>query len=68
MSVFSLGTFYEDFDMNFDVKEIHYYLHDDSVPVHSYFTITDKYTESQKRKMFIADVDKVGLRDTIAQP
>jgi hypothetical protein len=37
---FPVGTFYEDFDMNFDVKGDTLYLHDDSVPVHSYFTIT----------------------------
>jgi hypothetical protein len=40
--------------MNFDVKGDTLYLHDDSVPVHSYFTITienDKYTPLQKKKM-----------------
>jgi hypothetical protein len=60
---FPAGTFYEDFDMNFDVKGDTLYLHDDSVPVHSYFTITvenDKYTPLQKEKMFIADVNKAG--------
>ena len=66
MSVFfPAGTFYEDFDMNFDVKGDTLFLHDDSVPVHSYFTVTiesDKYTESQKEKMFIADVDKAGRK------
>ena len=66
MSVFfPAGTFYEDFDMNFDVKGDTLFLHDDSVPVHSYFTVTiesDKYTESQKQKMFIADVDKAGRK------
>lgn len=64
MSVFfPAGTFYEDFDMNFDVKGDTLHLHDDSVAVHSYFTITienDKYTPAQKEKMFIADVDKSG--------
>jgi murein DD-endopeptidase MepM/ murein hydrolase activator NlpD len=66
MSVFfPAGTFYEDFDMNFDVKGDTLFLHDDSVPVHSYFTVTiesDKYTDSQKEKMFIADVDKSGRK------
>jgi hypothetical protein len=62
MSVFfPAGTFYDDFDMNFDVKGKTLFLHDDSVPVHSNFTITiedDSYTDAQKQKMFIADVDK----------
>jgi hypothetical protein len=66
MSVFfPAGTFYENFDMNFDVKGDTLFLHDDSVPVHSYFTITiedDKYTAAQKEKMYIADVDKSGRK------
>ncbi|MBU0939860.1 MAG: M23 family metallopeptidase [Bacteroidetes bacterium] len=66
MSVFfPAGTFYEDFDMNFDVKGDVLFLHDDSVPVHSYFTVTiesDKYTAAQKGKMFIADIDKSGRK------
>jgi hypothetical protein len=66
MSVFfPAGTFYENFDMNFDVKGDTLFLHDDSVPVHSYFTITiedDKYTAAQKEKMFIADIDKAGRK------
>lgn len=64
MSVFfPAGTFYEDFDMNFDVKGDTLYLHDETVPVHSSFTITidnSKYTDSQKEKVFIADVNKRG--------
>jgi hypothetical protein len=36
MSVFfPAGTFYEDFDMNFDVKDEILYLHDETTPVHS---------------------------------
>jgi murein DD-endopeptidase MepM/ murein hydrolase activator NlpD len=64
MSVlFPAGTFYDDFDMNFDVKGNTLILHDNSVPVHSNFTITienDSYTEAQKEKMYIADINKNG--------
>jgi hypothetical protein len=36
-------------------------LHDDSVPVHSYFTITIEDDKcGSKEKMFIADIDKAG--------
>jgi murein DD-endopeptidase MepM/ murein hydrolase activator NlpD len=60
---FPSGTFYEDFDMNFDVKDGFLYLHDDTVPVHSRFEISmesDKYTDAQKEKVFIADIDSKG--------
>ncbi|TDE03164.1 M23 family metallopeptidase [Flavobacterium hiemivividum] len=64
MSVFfPAGTFYEDFDMNFDAKGDALYLHDGTIAVHSNFTITiedGKYTDSQKEKVFIADIDKSG--------
>ncbi|KFF05032.1 M23 family metallopeptidase [Flavobacterium reichenbachii] len=60
MSVFfPAGTFYDDFNMNFDVKNNRIYIHDDTVPVHSNFTITIKdstYTESLKDKLFIARI------------
>jgi murein DD-endopeptidase MepM/ murein hydrolase activator NlpD len=54
---FPANTFYEDFYLNFDVKGNELFLHDDSVPVHSNFTISieDKSTTAeQKKKMFIA--------------
>lgn len=54
---FPANTFYEDFYLNFDVKGSDLFLHDDSVPVHSNFTISieDKTTTAeQKKKMFIA--------------
>jgi murein DD-endopeptidase MepM/ murein hydrolase activator NlpD len=60
---FPAGTFYEDFDMNFVVKDDVLYLHDDTVPVHSRFEISmesDKYTDVQKDKVFIADLDSRG--------
>jgi murein DD-endopeptidase MepM/ murein hydrolase activator NlpD len=37
---FPAGTFYDDFTMNFDVRNSILYLHDDSVPAHTNFTIT----------------------------
>ena len=37
---FPSGTFYDDFTMNFDVRNSILYLHDDSVPAHTNFTIT----------------------------
>ncbi|MGN7808214.1 M23 family metallopeptidase [Flavobacterium sp. 22076] len=57
MSVFfPAGTFYEDFNMNFDVRNNKVYIHDDTVPVHSNFTITIKdtlYPESSRDKLYI---------------
>ncbi len=57
MSVFfPAGTFYEDFNMNFDVRNNKVYIHDDTVPVHSNFTITIKdtlYPESLRDKLYI---------------
>ena len=57
MSVFfPAGTFYDDFDMNFDVKNDTLFLHDDTVPAHTNFTISiedNKYTEAQREKIFI---------------
>ncbi|KAF2514287.1 M23 family metallopeptidase [Flavobacterium foetidum] len=58
MSVFfPAGTFYDDFNLNFDVKNRKIYIHDDTVPVHSNFTITIKdtlYPESLRDKVYIA--------------
>ncbi|SNR65032.1 M23 family metallopeptidase [Flavobacterium sp. ov086] len=57
MSVFfPAGTFYDDFNLNFDVKNNRIYIHDDTVPVHSNFTITindSSYPEALKDKLFI---------------
>jgi len=61
MSVFfPAGTFYDDFDMNFDVKNNRIYIHEDVVPVHSNFTITIKdstYSEELRSKLFIARIN-----------
>jgi hypothetical protein len=46
-----MELFYENFDMNFDVKGILYSCMMRQVPVHSYFTITiedDKYGGSRE--------------------
>ncbi|MCC9071530.1 M23 family metallopeptidase [Flavobacterium sp. F-65] len=60
MSVFfPAGTFYDDFNLNFDVKNDRIYIHDDTVPVHSNFTITiedDKYPENLKDKVYIGRI------------
>ncbi|WP_374173872.1 M23 family metallopeptidase [Flavobacterium tructae] len=57
MSVFfPAGTFYDDFNLNFDVKNNRIYVHDDTVPVHSNFTITIKdssFPETLNDKLFI---------------
>lgn len=61
MSVFiPAGTFYDDFYLNFDVKNDTLFLHDDTVPAHTNFTITidnNKFTEAQREKLFIASID-----------
>jgi murein DD-endopeptidase MepM/ murein hydrolase activator NlpD len=66
MSVFfPAGTFYDDFNMNFDVRNQILYLHEDTVPVHSSFTITIEdslYTDAQRQKMYIASIDKNGRK------
>ncbi len=54
---FPAGTFYDDFYLNFDVKNNVLYLHDDTVPANSNFTITVEdavSTEEEKKKMFLA--------------
>lgn len=54
---FPSGTFYDDFFMNFDVKNNAVFVHDDTVAVRSNFTIAieDKTTTADaKKKMFIA--------------
>ncbi|MEN2402948.1 M23 family metallopeptidase [Flavobacterium sp. MC2016-06] len=60
MSVFfPAGTFYDDFNLNFDVKNNLIYIHDDKVPAHSNFTITIKdssYPEALRDKLFIGKI------------
>lgn len=61
MSVFfPAGTFYDDFEFNFSVKQDTLFLHEDTVPAHTNFTVTiedTKSTESQKEKMFIGRLE-----------
>jgi len=57
---FPANTFYEDFYMNFDVKEGNLKLHEDVVPAHTSFSITfeDSITPQKVRDlMFIGLVD-----------
>ncbi len=53
-------NFYEDFYMDFRVKNDTVYLHNKLVPVHSNFNLTidvKKYSEDKLKKMFIAKID-----------
>lgn len=57
---FPAGTFYDDFYMNFDVKNDTVFLHEDTVPAHSNFTISiedNKHTEAQREKLFIGAIE-----------
>lgn len=54
---FPAETFYDDFYLNFEVKNNILHLHDDTVPAHSNFTITavdSVSAEEEKKKMFLA--------------
>jgi Peptidase family M23 len=61
MSVFfPAGTFYDDFNLNFDVQNDTLLLDKDTTPAHSNFTITiedKKYTEAQREKLYIATIN-----------
>ena len=71
MSVFfPANTFYDDFFLNFDVKNDTLFLHNDTVPAHSNFTIeieNHKFTPNQREKLFIASIDgkKIGYNYTM---
>ncbi len=57
---FPAGTFYDDFALNFDVRKKILYLHDDSVPAHSNFTISltdNTLSKELLEKTFIARLD-----------
>lgn len=59
------NAFYDDFDLNFDVKSNVLYLHDQSIPIHKNITITfdniSDLTEEQMKKTFIASLDGAKL-------
>ncbi|CAN1567104.1 Peptidase M23 [Flavobacteriaceae bacterium] len=66
---FPAGTFYDDFNLNFDVQKGLVTIHDDTVPVHSSFAISiqnDSYKEDQKDKVFIGRVqgEKISYNST----
>ncbi|AOW11148.1 M23 family metallopeptidase [Flavobacterium gilvum] len=57
---FPAGTFYSDFNLNFDVKNNVLTVHDDTVPAHSNFTITmenDSFPADKKDKVFIGRIE-----------
>jgi murein DD-endopeptidase MepM/ murein hydrolase activator NlpD len=57
---FPAGTFYNDFNLNFDVKNNVLTVHDDTVPAHTNFTITmesDSYPTDLKDKVFISRIE-----------
>ena len=59
---FPAGIFYEDFYLNFDVKNDTLFLHDETVPAHSNFTISiedKKHTEAQREKLFIGLIERI---------
>jgi hypothetical protein len=70
MSVsFPAGSFYENFNFNFNVINDTLLLHDETVPVHSNFTITikdTKFSENQKDKVYIGAINgaKIGYIPT----
>jgi hypothetical protein len=61
MSVFfPAGTFYDDFNLDFDVQNDTLMLDKDTTPAHSNFTITiedKKYGEAQREKLYIASIN-----------
>jgi hypothetical protein len=57
---FPAGTFYDDFALNFDIKNKVLYLHEDTVPAHTNFTISitdSQFSKEQREKMFIGRID-----------
>ena len=57
---FPAGTFYNDFNLNFDVKNNVLTVHDDMVPAHSSFTVSMEsasFSESLKEKVFIGRIE-----------
>ena len=66
---FPAETFYEDFNLNFEVINDTLFLHNDTVPAHSNFSIEiddHKFPESQRDKLFIASINgkKMGYNYT----
>jgi hypothetical protein len=66
---FPAETFYEDFNLNFEVLNDTLFLNNDTVPAHSNFSIEiedNKFPESQRDKLFIASITgkKIGYNYT----
>lgn len=60
---FPAGTFYNDFNMNFDVKGDEIIVHDETVPVHTNFTLSiddPSFGAGNRDKVFIGEI--VGKR------
>jgi murein DD-endopeptidase MepM/ murein hydrolase activator NlpD len=56
---FPAGTFYDDFNLNFDVKNNVLTVHDDTVPAHTNFTVAmenNSYPAEQLDKVFIGRI------------
>jgi len=61
---FPAGTFYNDFDLNFDFKNTILKVHDDTVPAHTNFTIAmenKSYGSDKKDKVFIGRITGSGV-------
>lgn len=57
---FPAGTFYDDFALNFDVKNKVLNLHDDTVPAHTNFTISitdSQFYKEQSEKIYIGRIE-----------
>ncbi len=57
---FPAGTFYDDFALNFDVKNKVLYLHEDTVPAHTNFIVSisdSKVSKELQEKTFLARLD-----------
>ena len=58
--IFPEKIFYEDFYMDFRVKNDTVYLHNGTVPVHANYTLnidSKKYSEEKMKKMFVAKIE-----------
>ena len=58
--IFPEKIFYEDFHMDFRVKNDTVYLHNGTVPVHANYTLnidSKKYSEEKMKKMFVAKIE-----------
>lgn len=62
---FPKNTFYEDLWLNFEVKDSVVKVHAPNVPIHRNYTLTfdvSKYSESEKKQLYIASINKKGYK------